>query len=378
MANLVPEFQKLGLTPLAQGNRGDCSLFAMTALAEFESGRHRSKPTGRLSEEFLIWAADQATGRVGDQAMFYEAFYGLETFGICQSGLMPYSPKARARRQPSPIARENAKELSGHWRIHWVRRWNVARPLEDAELHGIKAALAAGHPVACGLRWPKALKGHVIRDVPPPPAVEDGHSIAFVGYADEPKAPGGGMFTFRNSFGPGWGENGYGRMSYAYVRAYANDALWLRYFPVRPPAPVERFEAESMPIISRHRCDSSVQDMADWGRPMWSGGRQLVCRAEREGSVTLALANRRAGRYRLSVLATAAPDFGIVRVSLDGKHLAHHMNLYSGRVCPSGPIELGTVDLAAGRHAIQFTAIGKDPASANTWFGVDAIELDAD
>ena len=61
--DLVPEFRKLGLTPLAQGDRDVCSLFAITALAEFESGRHRSKPSGRLSEEFLIWAANKATGR---------------------------------------------------------------------------------------------------------------------------------------------------------------------------------------------------------------------------------------------------------------------------------------------------------------------------
>jgi hypothetical protein len=39
--DLVPEFRKLGLTPLAQGERDVCSLFAITALAEFESGRHR-------------------------------------------------------------------------------------------------------------------------------------------------------------------------------------------------------------------------------------------------------------------------------------------------------------------------------------------------
>ena len=34
--DLGPEFRKFGLTPLQQGDRADCSLFAMTALAEFE------------------------------------------------------------------------------------------------------------------------------------------------------------------------------------------------------------------------------------------------------------------------------------------------------------------------------------------------------
>jgi len=375
--DLVPEFVKLGLTPLAQGNRGDCSLFAITALAEFESGRRQPKPAIRLSEEFLIWASHRATGQAGDQAMFYEAFHGLEALGICQSALMPYSPAANARHKPSAQALEDARGRAGHWRVHWVRRWNVARPVNPSEFEGIKKALASGHPVACGLRWPNELHGHVLREVPPPRDVSDGHSIALAGYADDPKQPGGGMFVFRNSFGPAWGEKGYGRMSYAYVRAYANDALWLEYVPRRPEAPAERFEAESMTVIAKHRCDVNVQDMAGWGGPMWSGGRQLVCRAQRGGFVTLALANRRAGRYRLRVLATAAPDFGVVRVALDGKHLGHDINLYSGRVCPSGSIDLGAIDLPAGRHALRLTSVGKDPASANVWFGVDAVELAA-
>jgi len=375
--DLVPEFGKLGLTPLAQGNRGDCSLFAITALAEFESGRRQSKPTVRLSEEFLIWASHQATGHSGDQAMFYEAFHGLETLGICEAGLMPYSPAVNSRHKPSAKALEDARGRAGHWRVHWVRRWNVARPLDASELEGIKKALASGHPVACGLRWPKALRGHVLRDVPPPRDVSDGHSIVLAGYAEDPKQPGGGMFVFRNSFGPEWGEKGYGRMSYAYVRAYANDALWIGYSPERSQVPVERFEAESMGVISRHLCDVNVQDMAEWGGPMWSEGRQLFCRAQRGGFVALEFANRRAGRYRLRVLATAAPDFGVVRVALDGKHVGHDINLYSGRVCPSGSIDLGAVDLTAGRHALRFTSVGKDPASANVWFGLDAVELAA-
>ena len=373
--DLVPEFTKLGLTPLAQGKRDVCSLFAITALAEFESGRHKAHTSGRLSEEFLIWAANKATGRSGDQAMFYEAVQGLETLGICRAALMPYSSTASARRQTSAKALENARSLAGHWQVHWLRRWNVAWPLDDAELQGIKRALALGHPVACGLRWPNALEGDVLPAVPPPRGVFDGHSIVLVGYADDPKPGDGGMFTFRNSNGPEWGEKGYGRMSYAYVRAYANDALWLKFIPGHAEAPLERFEAESMAVIARHRCDVSSQNMAEWGGPMWGGGRQLFCRAERGGSVTLALACRREGRYRLQILATAAPDFGVVEVALDGRNLGHNINLYSGRVCPSGSIDLGAVDLTAGRHALRFTSIGKDPASANVWFGIDAVEL---
>lgn len=63
--NLVPEFRELGLAPRAQKPRDTCSLFAITALADFEYARSTSRPHKRLSEEFLIWAANKANGAGG-------------------------------------------------------------------------------------------------------------------------------------------------------------------------------------------------------------------------------------------------------------------------------------------------------------------------
>ena len=379
--DLTTRFRKLGLSPRAQGGRDVCSLFAVTALAEFETGdgpvptRQGGGGGGGLSEEFLIWAADAATGRRGDQAMFYEAVRGLETLGVCRRELMPFADASDPRRRPAANALADAKHRAGCWEVHWVRRWNLARPLDDAELRGVKEALAAGHPVACGFRWPKTLRGDAIMDVPPPQDVFDGHSVAVVGYDDDPARPGGGSFVFRNSNGPLWGEHGYGRLSYAYARAYANDALWLRLVPRASATPVERFEAEALPVVGRDGADAAPQDMADFGGRMWSGGRQLFVRARDGASVTLGISVRRAGRYRLRVRATAAPDFATVRFAVDGKALGPAFSLYSGRVSPSGPLDVGPVTLAAGRHALRATATGKDPASSGFFFGLDAVEL---
>ena len=81
------------------------------------------------------------------------------------------------------------------------------------------------------------------------------------------------------------------------------------------------------------------------------------------------------GRYRLRVLATAAPDFGKVRAALDGNSPPREFDLYSGRVCPAGSLELGIYDFSAGRHHLRFTSIGKNPASKNFFFGLDRIDL---
>ncbi len=205
--------------------------------------------------------------------------------------------------------------------------------------------------------------------------MEDGHSIAFVGYEDDAGKPGGGIFRIRNSWGPQWGDGGYGIMSYDYVRAYLNDALWLYWGPPHSEVPRERFQANAMPLRARNRCEISTQAMKPWGSGLWSHGKQLFCRAEPKGFVELEFQVREANSYRLRVEGTVAPDYGIIRMALDGKPTGRQFDLYSGMVGPSGPLELGVHDLAATKHTIRFTAVGKNAVSENFWFGISAIDL---
>jgi hypothetical protein len=374
--DLGPEFQKFGLTALAQGDRGDCSLFAVTALAEIELARNAPDDVHRLSEEFLIWAAHAASAtEASDQAMFYQALHGLNAEGICISKLMPYARKHDGGHKPSKEALADARTRSERWKIHWIKRWDAGTGLHPGELTEIKQALTHGHPVACGLRWPKKLDGHELLHVLPAGEVEDGHSIAFTGYRDDTKDPGGGILYFKNSFGPRWGNQGYGVMSYAYATAYANDAVWIQLGSPHSEKPLVRFEAESLPILARSQCDCSRQEMKGWGRGMWSHGEQLFCGARNGGSVTLGFKVDRPGKYRVRVLATAAPDFGKIHVALDGRPAGSTFDLYCGRVSPSGSLELGTHQLAAGEHEIRIAVTGKNAASTGHSFGIDAIDL---
>jgi Papain family cysteine protease len=373
--DLKPELQDFGLTARQQGSRDDCSLFAVTGVVEYETARHLSKTHERLSEEFLIWAGDKAAGEPGDQAMFWKAVAGLNAFGICSEERMPYGTKGRAQRRPSSQALAEARQLAERWQVGWIKRWSVDRRLTDQQLVEIKRALALGHPVACGLRWPKDLKGFGLLNVPSPNQVFDGHSIMFVGYEDSPGKPGGGAFAFRNSDGPNWGQQGYGLISYAYAKAYANDALWLHLGPPKSEVPAERFEGESMRVLAASNCQAAPQRMTDWSPKLWSHGAQLFCNAKREGFVEVGFDVRKPGRYRVRILGTAGPDFGVVSAALDGRNAPGQFDLYCGRVSPAGSLELGTHELTAGSHALRVTSVGKNPASKGFSFGVDAVDL---
>jgi hypothetical protein len=288
---------------------------------------------------------------------------------------MPYGPKTRAQRRPSPQAVAEARELAERWQVEWIKRWSVDRRLTDHQLVEIKRALAHGHPVACGLRWPKDLKGFGLLNVPGPNQVFDGHSIMLVGYEDSPGKPGGGAFTFRNSDGPNWGQQGYGLISYAYAKAYANDALWLRLEAPNSEVPIARYEGESMRVLAASNCQTSPQRMTGFSPKLWSHGEQLFCNAKKEGFVRLGFEVRKAGRYRVRMLGTAGPDFGIIAAALDGRNVPSTFDLYCGRVSPAGSLELGTHDLAAGPHTLRVTSVGKNPASKGFSFGVDAVDL---
>ena len=110
-------------------------------------------------------------------------------------------------------------------------------------------------------------------------------------------------------------------------------------------------------------------------KTLWSRGKQLFCGAEKEGYVELAMHVEKAARYRLRILATAAPDYGTIRTALDGKRLPPQFNLYSGRVSPAGSLELGDHHFTVGQHRLRFSSSGKNAASTGYYFGIDAIDL---
>jgi C1A family cysteine protease len=83
------------------------------------------------------------------------------------------------------------------------------------ELGQWRAWLASAGPIMAGVRvdatWDAANATHGILDAFQPNTVRGGHAICIVGYRKD------GRFIIRNSWGNGWGDNGFAYASEAYI-----------------------------------------------------------------------------------------------------------------------------------------------------------------
>lgn len=71
-------------------------------------------------------------------------------------------------------------------------------------------------------------------------AYQGGHAILIVGYQDDPSVNGGGYFVVKNSWGTGWGEDGYFNIAYSQTGSSVYFGEWtIAYYPAvaRPAAP---------------------------------------------------------------------------------------------------------------------------------------------
>ncbi|MHB8764939.1 MAG: hypothetical protein ACYDA8_11480 [Deferrisomatales bacterium] len=80
-----------------------------------------------------------------------------------------------------------------------------------------------------------------------------------------------------------------------------------------------------------------------------------------------------AGRYRVTLVHTVAPDFGTVRVLLEGRPVAD-FDGYGAKVAWRR-LDLGELQLGAGPFELLFTVVAKNPASTAYCVGLDRLEL---
>lgn len=198
--DLRPQFERWGLPPRRQGRRGTCSVFTTTAAYEFALARRQDRGEP-LSDEFLNWAANAATGRDDDGSFFHDAIAGFEKFGACAAALMPYAADFDPARTPSDAALRDGERVRGlGFTVHWINPWRPQAGLSPEQLQSIQQVLARGWPVALG----------------------SSHSTLAVGYADDPAKDGGGELVIRDS-----ATGGHRTLSYAFVLQRIGDVFWV-------------------------------------------------------------------------------------------------------------------------------------------------------
>ena len=255
--DLRAEITHRGLRVRNQGsNRGTCTVFATTFLIEYQKAGMLGARGGRnLSEEYLNWAGNKATGEDSDGGFFTKFMSGYHAWGIATAREMSY----RAAYDPQHPATPNKATIAAaqamfpvKYPFTVVKVWDNTRGMTAAELQNALAILRSGRPVATGIWWLNTFATVTVGGVPllkdyprsansvPNPPMFDGHSIDLVGFRESHAFPGGGYFIFRNSFGRGFGNAGYGFVSFQYLRTYANDAIAIAPAPWHPMRPLTK------------------------------------------------------------------------------------------------------------------------------------------
>ncbi len=148
--------------------------------------------------------------------------------------------------------------------------------------------------------------------------------------------------------------------------------------------PVETFkvkgalEGEGLKILSKTGGNPQEQDLTGF-QGQWSNDAHLWWIDAKPGDrLDLAVPVKEAGKFKLSMQFTKAPDYGIVQMYLDGQKLGGALDLYHPSVIPSGPVTLGEFSLTPGQHKLAVEILGaNEKAIRNYMFGLDYLKLES-
>ncbi len=215
-----------------QGSLGSCTAHAGVGAIEY----YERKAFGRhleASRLFLYKVTRNLMNARGDTGAYLRTTMGaMVLFGVPPEGVWPYTDGAAFDREPTAFC----YALAQNYQTLVYYRHDPPGTAPDALLDGLRERLAGGHPAMFGFTVYDSIEGASKDGRIPFPAPKEkvmgGHAVLAVGYDDALEIGRGavartkGALLIRNSWGPGWGEEGYGWLPYDYVRRGLAEDFW--------------------------------------------------------------------------------------------------------------------------------------------------------
>lgn len=227
--SLRGEYEKLGIGIKDQGRRGACTIFATLGVIEFHLAKRNQRVC--LSEQFASWAANQASGEKGKRGYYTgkDTIEGIRKYGICTDELMPYRSNTVGRPTREALIDASTRKNVG---VTLFKEYDKSDGFSDDVLNSICGSIVEGSPVTVLAAWSRSARlneSSVILDKGVSSS-SDGHVIVIVGYSRDKKAPGGGFFTFRQSWGLDYGDKGYAKITFDYVKSHGREAYAVKLY----------------------------------------------------------------------------------------------------------------------------------------------------
>jgi len=148
----------------------------------------------------------------------------------------------------------------------------------------------------------------------------------------------------------------------------------------KPPEPrivKGAIEAETMNVTRKTGGTVRQQQMGNYA-PKWSSDCQLWWTHGKPGDrLELEVPVKKTGAYKVSTNLTKAIDYAIIQLYLDGTKLGSPIDCWNDGVIATGPINLGTHDLKAGKHTFAVVITGANPKmKPGHMAGVDYVKLE--
>lgn len=191
-----------------QGQLGSCTANAIAGAFQFDELRQALPNVFMPARLFIYYNERAMEGTTGTDAgaRIRDGIKSIAQLGVCAESEWPYDPAQFASKPSTRCYYDALKNKAVQYQ----------RVLQD--LMQMKGCIASGFPIVFGFTVYDSFEGQQVAQtgVVPLPAPSEsvlgGHAVVAVGYDDASQ-----RFIVRNSWGAGWGMQGYCTMPYAYL-----------------------------------------------------------------------------------------------------------------------------------------------------------------